>query len=297
MNFINSLTETKADNKYIFNMICYFSKKIISFATSSINASDVVESLRKVFIWFQRSYIIYCDREQHFNNLVVRVFLSFESISISYNSSNFSRSTEMIEIFNKLLENVLRKSFENVNWNQTLNWVTKFINFRVISYLKMSSIDIIIDSIQKIMFTSFTLLTLSERDIFDWVAELCSFVFHIQKIRRYIQFKLNSYDYVKALSQKQWENMIYKYDQDVSLINHQLKDLIMLYQKNSDKLQFKWRNSFRIQNHKRTHERFYILRQINERKIRNSFHDNDLKWFVSCFEYLIKDLNTFYSIS
>jgi len=50
MNFINSLIETKADNKYIFNMICYFNKKIIFFATSSINASDVVEFLRKIFI-------------------------------------------------------------------------------------------------------------------------------------------------------------------------------------------------------------------------------------------------------
>ncbi len=50
MNFIDSLTEMKADNKYIFNVICYFSKKIVSFTMFSINASDVVESLRKVFI-------------------------------------------------------------------------------------------------------------------------------------------------------------------------------------------------------------------------------------------------------
>jgi len=50
MNFINLLTETKADNKYIFNIICYFNKKIVSFATFLINASDVVEFLRKIFI-------------------------------------------------------------------------------------------------------------------------------------------------------------------------------------------------------------------------------------------------------
>ncbi len=200
MNFINSLIETKADNKYIFNMICYFNKKIIFFATSSINASDVVEFLRKIFIWFCKSYVIYCDRRQHFNNFIVRNFLNFEDISISYSSSDFSRSTDIIEIFNKLLKNVLRKSFENVDWNQTLNWVTKFINFRVINYLKMSSIDIIIDSIQKITSTSSTLLMLFEWNIFNWIVELCLSVFHIKKIRRYIWFKSDFHNYVRALS-------------------------------------------------------------------------------------------------
>jgi len=107
---------------------------------------------------------------------------------------------------------VLRKLFENVDWNQTLNQVTKFINFRIISYLEMSFIDIIIDLIQKITSTSFILLMLSERNIFNWVAKFCSFVFHIQKIRRYIWFKSNSHDYVKALSQKWRKDMIYKYD-------------------------------------------------------------------------------------
>ncbi len=141
----------------------------------------------------------------------------------------------------------------------------------------MISINIIIDSIQKITSTFFILLTLSERDIFNWVAELCSSVFYIQKIKKYIQFRLNFHDYVKALSQKRWKDMIYKYDQDVSLINHQLKDLIMLHQKNFDKLQSKWRDSFRIQNHEEIHEKFYILKQINKRKIKDSFHDNDLK--------------------
>ncbi len=216
--------------------MCYFSKKVVSFATSSVNASDIIESLEKIFIWFRRSYIIYCNREQHFNNFMIRDFLNFEDVSISYSFSDFSRSTDMIEIFNKLLKNVLRKLFENVDWNQTLNRVTKFINFRVISYLEMSFIDIIIDSIQKITCTFSTLLTLSERDIFDWVAELCSSVSHIQKIKRYIQFRSNFHDYVRALSQKRQEDMTYKYDWSVSLINHQLKDLIMLHQKNFDKL-------------------------------------------------------------
>jgi len=122
--------------------------------------------------------------------------LNFEDVFISYSSSDFSKSTDMMKIFNKLLNNVLRKSFENVDWNQTLNQVTKFINFRVINYLEMSSIDIIIDSIQKITSTFSTLLMLSEWDIFNWVAELCLSVSHIKKIRKYIWFRSDFHDYV-----------------------------------------------------------------------------------------------------
>ncbi len=65
MDFIGPLGVTKAGNKYILNVVCYFSKKVIPFATLTANASDVVESLRKVFVWFRRSYAIYCDRGQH----------------------------------------------------------------------------------------------------------------------------------------------------------------------------------------------------------------------------------------
>lgn len=79
----------------------------------------------------------------------------------------------MIEMFNKLLKDVLRKLFEVIELNQALNKVTRSVNFKIIEYLKMSSIEIVIDSIQKITFISFILLTLSERNINDWVSELC----------------------------------------------------------------------------------------------------------------------------
>ena len=277
--------------------MCYFSKKVVSFATSSVNASDIIKSLEKIFIWFWRLYIIYCNRRQHFDNFMIRNFLNFKDIFILYSSSDFSKSIDMMKIFNKLLENVLRKSFENVDWDQTLNRVTKFINFKIISYLEMSSINIIIDLIQKITSTSSTLLTLSERDIFNWVTEFCLSIFHIKKIKRYIRFKSNFHDYVRALSQKQQEDMIYKYDWSVSSVYHQLQDLIMLHQKSMSKLQFRWRDSFRIQNHEKTHEKFFVLRQINERKIQKAFHENNFKQFVSRTEHLAKDARRSYSDS
>ncbi len=161
----------------------------------------------------------------------------------------------------------------------------------------MFFIDIIIDSIQKITSTSFILLMLSEQNIFDWVAELCLSICHIKKIRRYIQFKSDFHDYVRALSQKRQEDMTYKYDWSVNSVYHQLQDLIMLHQKSSDKLQLRWRSSFRIQNHEKTHEKFFVLRQINERKIQKAFHENDFKQFVSRTEHLAEDARRSYSDS
>lgn len=237
MNFIGPLAGTKAGNKYIFNVVCYFSKKVVPFATPSANASDVVEFLRKVFTWFRRPYAIYCDRGQHFDNLIVRDFLNSEGVSISYSPSGSSKSTGMVKVSNKLLENVLRKSSENVDWDQALDQVTKSVNSRVIGYLGMSPTDIIIGPIQEITPTSSTLLTLPGRDIYDWVAELCLPVSHIIEVRRYIRFRSDSHDYVRTISQKRREDMAHKYDRGVRSVHHQLQDLVMLHQKTSSKLQ------------------------------------------------------------
>jgi len=46
---------------------------------------------------------------------MIRNFLNFEDVFISYSSSDFSKSIDMMKIFNKLLENVLRKLFKNVD--------------------------------------------------------------------------------------------------------------------------------------------------------------------------------------
>lgn len=251
---------------YIFNVVCYFSKKVVPFATPSGNAPDVIGSLKKIFTWFRRPYAIYCDRGQHFDNLIVREFLKTEGVSISYGPSGSSKSTDMVEVFNKLLEDVLRKSSENVDWDQALNRATKSVNSRVIGYLGMSPTEIVIGPIQEVTPTSSTLLALPGRNISDWVTELCQPVSHIVEVRKYIRFGSESHDCVRAMSQKRRESMAQRYDRGVRSANHQLQDLIMLYQKASGKLEVRWRGSFRIQG--------------NGRKIRGSFHSNDLKRFI-----------------
>jgi hypothetical protein len=286
MDFIGPLAVTKAGNTYIFNVVCYFSKKIVPFATPSANASDVIESLRKVFTWFRRPYAIYCDRGQHFDNPAVRDYLNSEGVSISYSPSGSSKSTGMIEVSNKLLEDVLRKSSGNIDWDQALDQATKSVNSRVISYLGMSSTDIIIGPIQEVTPTTSTLLALPGRDISDWVAELCVPISHIMEVRSYLRFRSDSHDYVRAISQRRQEDMASRYDRGVRPVYHQLQDLVMLHQKISGKLQPRWRGPFRIQDYGGSHGKSFVLRQLNGRKIRGAFHGDDLKAFIPRTGYL-----------
>ena len=57
--------------------------------------------------------VIYCDQDQHFDNLEMNFFFKFYEISIDFNFSKVSQSTEMIELKNKLLQKIFRKSYIN----------------------------------------------------------------------------------------------------------------------------------------------------------------------------------------
>ena len=59
---------------------------------------------------YRTSHAIYCDRGQHFYNDVLKNFLRSHDVTIDFSSSSVSKSTDMIEVFNKLVENVLRKN-------------------------------------------------------------------------------------------------------------------------------------------------------------------------------------------
>jgi len=69
----------------------------------------------------------------------------------------------MIEISNRLLEDVLRK--QNQNWDEVLSKSSYAVNTRPIEYLDMSSNDIIFELSRKIILTTTTLLSLFERNI------------------------------------------------------------------------------------------------------------------------------------
>jgi UDP-N-acetylglucosamine 2-epimerase len=64
---------------------------------------------------YRTSYAIYCDRDQHFDNEMLRDFLKDYDIVIDYSSFETFKSTDMMKMFNRFLEKMLRKIRSNTN--------------------------------------------------------------------------------------------------------------------------------------------------------------------------------------
>lgn len=78
----------------------------------------------------------YCDQEQHFNNKEVRDFFFLtRGISLVSSPSGASQITRMVEVGNKLVDEMLRKNGED--WEVSLNLFTRNINLRVIRHMAL----------------------------------------------------------------------------------------------------------------------------------------------------------------
>lgn len=86
--------------------------------------------------------------------------------------------------------------------------------------------------------------------------------------------------------------MIIRYNREVQVITHHIGDLVIIYQKNINKLQFKWRGSFQIRGYDDTHERSFTLLQFNGRKIKHTYYGDHLKQFVPRSGYLAETSDT-----
>ena len=112
MNFISPMKSITSGSLYIFHVIDYFSRFSVAYACKTANASDVISSLKDVFVKYATSRAIYCDRGQHFDNMKIREFLGREDVIIIYSPSGSFKSTDMIEVSNRLLEDIVRRSSE-----------------------------------------------------------------------------------------------------------------------------------------------------------------------------------------
>ena len=119
MNFIESLIIFTNESNFIFHVIDYFSRFFIAVVTKIANVSNVISILNRIFIFYFKSLDIYCDQDQHFNNEEMKDFLRGHEIPIDFSSFDASQSTDMIEISNKLLNEVMKKNEKN--WEEDLN--------------------------------------------------------------------------------------------------------------------------------------------------------------------------------
>ena len=127
IDWIGPLPETSHGNKYIFHVICYFSRFSFTFASPAANSSDVIRFLRQIFIQFHKPWAVYCDRGQHFDSAETKTFVEGEGITLTFSGSGSSKSTGMIEVSNRILESILRKT-ESGDWDENLAASTQKTN-------------------------------------------------------------------------------------------------------------------------------------------------------------------------
>lgn len=163
MDFIDPLSATATDNRFILNMGYYISRFEVPFACKISNVEDVIQCLRLFFARYRRSYVFYFDRGHHFDCDKLREFLRHEGIAVSYSPSTLYKSTGMIEVMNRILKSVVRKL--DKEWDVVLADTANAVNSRVINYLGISSKSVVLDSLSKTAVITATLKTLSKRDI------------------------------------------------------------------------------------------------------------------------------------
>ena len=287
MDFIGPLEPTKSGARYILNVVCYFSRFVIPFATEDDNVERVLWSLRLVFAMYRKPYAFYCDRGHHFFNDVLKDFLKLEGVNITYSPSGASKSTGMVEVSNRLVEDVLRKHPQNshLDWDQRLPKSARAVNGRVIPHLGTSPTAILFGQIKEVSATTSTLLALPGRDVEEWVSELEDKKQHVYMVSQYIRYRAEKHDSVVTLSRLQKEADAARYDRGITRTIHHIDDLVMVYQKNTGKLQPRWRGPFKISGYGGSHGVSFTLKQLNGRGIKGTFHGDHLKLFRARTDY------------
>ena len=283
MNFIEFFIIFTNEGNFIFHVIDYFSRFFIAVVTKIANVSNVIFILNQIFILYAKSLNIYCDQDQHFNNEKMKSFLREHEIFIDFSFSETSQSIDMIKVFNKLLDEVIKKNEKN--WEEDLNKSVRIINNRIILYLDVSLSNILM-SVQSMFATiDFVLNYVSVFFISIWRDYLFDSSAHFIEVRKYISFRFELHDFVQKRINHQKNRKTARFNQRINEINFNYNDFVFLYQKNTRKLEARWRESFKIDKHHSLYEVFYKLRQLNKRLIKEHFHEYYLKLSPSRTDY------------
>ena len=286
MNFIDALSKISKKNSFVFHFMNYFSRFFVTIFISIANVENVILALEYVFNAYQKSVKIYCDEDQHFHNEELKKWLKNQKIKLTLSLSEFFQNIDFIEDENKFLENILRKN-SNKKWNLILEQSTNRLNSRIIEHLELSSISILMRFRSFVFAVDSTLLFLSNLSHSEEILhQLKQSLIHREIVRVYFVYRAQIYDHIKQLFQDQKKRKVERFNKRITKkVVHEIESLIMLYQKKHIKFALRWRDFFRIQKYEKTHQLFFVLIQLNDRKIRETFHENHLKIFKSRTEY------------
>lgn len=283
IDFIGPLPRSRLGNTYILHLICYFARFSITSPSASANATDVIPALERAFTSYAKPKAVYWDRGQHYDNQLVKDFLTSKNIAFSFSPSGSSQSTGMVEVGNKILEDVLRKGGD---WEDGLQDTTRNVNSRIISHLTVAPCEILIGVPPSPDLSDLWKASASSSNVEAQVATLSNPTEHARLVQQYLSYRSELHDTVRRLSLARKEQEAARYNKGVRLRVFAPGDLVMLYQKDAGKLQPRWRGPFRVDSFGSERELSYVLRQLNGRLIRGTFHGNHLKLHVPRTGYL-----------
>ena len=280
-DFIEFLFKTRIGSIHIFHVMNYFFRFSMTFFFEIATAENVVLFLNQIFVRYTRLLDIYCDRNHHFQNTLVKNYFFQLKIIFIFSSSGAFQSTKMIEIENKLLKNILKKTVDDRNWKQIFFKTTYDFNARIIHHLKVSSVFILFEIFSNVSITNITLKQSVEINlIHEWINLILNSYSHKKLFQNFHEHRNQLHDRVRMKSNQQKNAKITKFNRKIQFRKFASENLVFFYQKNIEKLKSKWKNSFRIENYDDTHEISYEIRQLNEKRIKRTFHENHLKKFV-----------------
>ena len=290
MDFIGPLPASANGSKYILHLICYFTRFSITSPRKTANAEDVIAVLREVFVTYGKPEAFYLDSGQHFTNREVQEFLRSEGIAFSYSPSGSSNSTGMVESSNRILEDILRKGGD---WEIGLPKTTESKNSRVIRHLNAAPCEIFMGIPPAPDISRSFRPLMQDATIRDQVTMLVNPQTHASIVNQYITYRSQLHDRIAQLSAEQKEREALRYNRGVRQEVFEPGDLAMIYQKNTKKLEPRWRGPFSVEGFASIRGVSYTLRQLNGRKIKGSFHGNHLKSFIPREAHLADHSNAF----
>ena len=145
IDFIGPLSPTPHGNKYILNIVDYFSRFIIAFALPDPGTAGVIASFNEMICRYYTPEAVYFDRGTHFTSIEFGDFLTSKGIKATSSPSGSSKSTGMIERSNYLLEMVMGRTLGVLpEWDTHLSKYTKAVNHRFIQHLDHTPAEILL---------------------------------------------------------------------------------------------------------------------------------------------------------
>ena len=238
MDYIGPLVRIFNGNVYIFHIIDYLIRFFFIYACPSVISENIQRCLRILFFLYGLLRAFYTDRGTHFDVKEIRAFLRFRGVSIDYSPSSSSKSTGMVKVSNKLLEQILRK--QGLEWDLALAFFTQQLNFRTVAHLHMSSVEIFLNLFSSSFgFIDSIFVYIPDPTIKSWYDEMNDFSQHSSVVFNYITYRAQVRDYIKRLSDEKKDLDAKRYDRGVIRIYHVPGSMVMFYQKGAGKLEFR----------------------------------------------------------